>query len=150
MTIILISHKLNEVTYVADKITIIRDGATIETLDAKKEKISEDRIIKGMVGRALADRFPKRPDTKLGDVCMEVKNWTVHHPIYAERQVVKDVSFHVRKGEVVGFYGLMGAGRTELAMERVMEVVSQARSLYMENQSLYIQYVMQLIINLHM
>lgn len=116
MTIILISHKLNEVTYVADKITIIRDGATIETLDAKKEKISEDRIIKGMVGRALADRFPKRPDTKLGDVCMEVKNWTVHHPIYAERQVVKDVSFHVRKGEVVGFYGLMGAGRTELAM----------------------------------
>nr|WP_330387209.1 multiple monosaccharide ABC transporter ATP-binding protein [[Clostridium] polysaccharolyticum] len=116
MTIIIISHKLNEVTYVADKITIIRDGATIETLVSKNEQISEDRIIKGMVGRELADRFPKRPESKLGDVCMEVKNWVVHHPIYTEQQVVKDVSFHVKKGEVVGFYGLMGAGRTELAM----------------------------------
>ncbi|MCR5421710.1 MAG: sugar ABC transporter ATP-binding protein [Lachnospiraceae bacterium] len=116
MTSIIISHKLNEVAYVSDKITVIRDGSTIETIDCKAEEISEDRIIKGMVGRELTDRFPKRKDVKIGDISLEVKNWTVHHPQYVERKVVNDVSMNVRKGEVVGIYGLMGAGRTELAM----------------------------------
>jgi len=116
MTMIIISHKLNEVAYVADKITIIRDGSTIETLDCKKDDISEDRIIKGMVAREMTDRFPKRKDVKIGDTMMEVKNWTVYHPEFTERKVVDDVSINVRKGEVVGIYGLMGAGRTELAM----------------------------------
>ena len=115
-TIIFISHKLNEISYVADKITVIRDGSTIETLDKEKDDISEARIIQGMVGRELTDRFPKRPGVKIGDVAMEVKNWTVHHPLYSERKVVDNVSFNVRKGEVVGISGLMGAGRTELAM----------------------------------
>ena len=108
MTSIIISHKLNEVAYVADKITVIRDGATIETLNAKTEEISEDRIIKGMVGRELTDRFPKRHNVKIGDISLEVKNWTVHHPKYVERKVVNDVSMNVRKGEVVGIYPLMG------------------------------------------
>lgn len=116
MTCIIISHKLNEVAYVADKITVIRDGATIETLVKGKDEISEDRIIRGMVGREIADRFPKRPDVKIGEVNLEVKNWTVHHPLYTERKVVDNVSIKVRKGEVVGISGLMGAGRTELAM----------------------------------
>ena len=116
LTSIIISHKLNEVAYVADHITVIRDGATIETLDKKKDDITEDRIIKGMVGRELADRFPKRKDVQIGDVLMEVKNWNVYHPLYTERKVVDNVSFKVRKGEVVGISGLMGAGRTELAM----------------------------------
>ncbi len=116
MTMIIISHKLNEVAYVADKITIIRDGSTIETLDCKKDDISEDRIIKGMVAREMTDRFPKRKDVKIGDMMMEVKNWNVYHPEFTERKVVDDVSINVRKGEVVGIYGLMGAGRTELAM----------------------------------
>ena len=116
MTSIIISHKLNEVAYVADKITVIRDGATIETLDKHSTEISEDRIIQGMVGRELTDRFPKRHGVKIGDVNMEVKNWTVHHPLYPERKVCDDVSIKVRKGEVVGISGLMGAGRTELAM----------------------------------
>ena len=116
MTMIIISHKLNEVSYVADKITIVRDGSTIETLDCKTDEISEDRIIKGMVNRDMTDRFPKRHDVEIGDIMMEVKNWTVYHPEFAERKVVDNVSMNVRKGEVVGIYGLMGAGRTELAM----------------------------------
>ena len=116
LTSIIISHKLNEVSYVADKITVVRDGATIETLDKATEEISEDRIIKGMVGREITDRFPKRHDVEIGDVNLEVVNWNVYHPLYPEKKVVDNVSFNVRKGEVVGIYGLMGAGRTELAM----------------------------------
>ena len=116
MTSIIISHKLNEVSYVADKITVIRDGSTIETLDKATDDISEDRIIKGMVGREMTDRFPKRHDVKIGDIAMEVKDWTVYHPQFTERKVVDGVSMNVRRGEVVGIAGLMGAGRTELAM----------------------------------
>lgn len=116
MTSILISHKLNEVSYVADQITIIRDGTTIETLNQNKDTITEDRIIKGMVGRDLTDRFPKRKNQKFGEVRMEVSDWTVYHPLYSERKVVDHVSLYVRRGEVVGISGLMGAGRTELAM----------------------------------
>lgn len=116
MTSIIISHKLNEVSYVADKITVIRDGSTIETMDKKTDEITEDRIIKGMVGRDLTDRFPKRKDVKIGEVLMEVKNWNVYHPLYTERKVVDNVSINVKRGEVVGISGLMGAGRTELAM----------------------------------
>lgn len=116
MTMIIISHKLNEVSYVADKITVIRDGSTIETLDNHADEISEDRIIKGMVGRELTDRFPKRENIKIGEVSMEVEHWNVDHPIYAGHKVVNDVSLNIRKGEVIGIAGLMGAGRTELAM----------------------------------
>lgn len=116
MTSIIISHKLNEVSYVADKITVIRDGSTIETLDKKTDEITEDRIIKGMVGRDLTDRFPKRKDVKIGDVLLAVKDWNVYHPLYTERKVVDNVNINVRRGEVVGISGLMGAGRTELAM----------------------------------
>ena len=117
MTMIIISHKLNEVAYVADTITVVRDGATIETIDNRgDEPVSEERIIKGMVGREMTHRFPKRENVTIGDVQLEVDHWTVHHPLYPERKVVDDVSMYVRKGEVVGIYGLMGAGRTELAM----------------------------------
>lgn len=115
ITSILISHKLNEVEKVADSITILRDGATIETLDVKKEKISEDRIIKGMVGRDLTHRFPPR-EPKIGEVALEVKNWTVYHPTNSERKVIDNVNLTIRKGEVVGIAGLMGSGRTEFAM----------------------------------
>lgn len=116
MTMIIITHKLNEVVYVADKITVVRDGSTVETMNCHEETIDEDRIIRGMVGREITDRFPKRLDAMIGDVNMEVRNWTVYHPLYSERKVVDNVSLNVKKGEVVGIYGLMGAGRTELAM----------------------------------
>ena len=116
MTSIIISHKLNEISYVADKITVIRDGSTIETLDKKKDDMSEQRIIQGMVGRELTDRFPRRSGKPKSELAMEVKNWSVYHPLYTERKVVDNVSFKVHKGEVVGISGLMGAGRTELAM----------------------------------
>ena len=115
MTSIIISHKLNEVSYVADKITVIRDGCSIESLDKKVDDFSEGRIIKGMVGREISDRFPKR-ESHIGDIKMEVKDWTVYHPLYTERKVVDNVNINVRKGEIVGISGLMGAGRTELAM----------------------------------
>lgn len=116
MTSIIISHKLNEIAYVADKITVLRDGTTIETLDKNTKEFSEDRIIRGMVGRDLNNRFPKRTDQKIGEVNFEVKGWNVYHPLDTERKVVDNVDLKVHKGEVVGISGLMGAGRTELAM----------------------------------
>ncbi len=115
MTSILISHKLHEVEQVADSITILRDGTTIETLVKGKDDLSEPRIIKGMVGREISDRYPKRV-SKIGDVTLEIKDWTVYHPLYRGRKVCDNVNIRVNKGEVVGISGLMGAGRTELAM----------------------------------
>ncbi|MBT2528239.1 sugar ABC transporter ATP-binding protein [Streptomyces sp. ISL-99] len=119
ITSIIISHKLNEIAAVADSVTIIRDGRTIETLDVKAAGTTEERIIRGMVGRDLDHRFPDRTPYE-GDPgahpALEVRDWTVHHPIDQQRKVVDGVSVHVRRGEIVGIAGLMGAGRTELAM----------------------------------
>ena len=115
MTSIIISHKLNEISYVADKITVIRDGSTIETLVKGQDDISEPRIIQGMVGRELTNRFPKR-EKKIGEVNFEIKDWNVYHPIYSEKKIIDHVSFNARKGEILGISGLMGAGRTELVM----------------------------------
>jgi putative multiple sugar transport system ATP-binding protein len=112
---ILISHKLNEIAKVADSITILRDGTTVETLDCRTEAVSEDRIIKNMVGREMADRYPHRTP-RIGEPVFEVKGWHVHHPIHAQRVVVKGVDLNVRQGEIVGIAGLMGSGRTEFAM----------------------------------
>ncbi|MBK6646045.1 MAG: ATP-binding cassette domain-containing protein [Anaerolineales bacterium] len=112
---ILISHKLSEVSKVADSITILRDGATIETMDTHKDVVTEDRIIRGMVGRDITHRFPPR-DSNVGEVIFEVKDWNAYHPIHEHRKVSDNINMHVRKGEVVGIAGLMGAGRTELAM----------------------------------
>lgn len=115
ITSILISHKLNEVTYVSDSITILRDGQTIETINTSEVEVTEDRIIKGMVGRELTSRFPDR-NPNIGEVVFEVKNWNVYHPQQSERKMIDNASLYVRKGEIVGIAGLMGAGRTELAM----------------------------------
>ena len=116
VTSIIISHKLNEIAYVADQITIIRDGAVIETLDMAEQAVDEARIIRGMVGRELTNRFPKRESHVQDEVVLEVEHWSVQHALYSDRTVVDDVSFKLKKGEVVGIAGLMGAGRTEFAM----------------------------------
>ena len=112
---ILISHKLNEIAKVADAVTVLRDGATVHSLECREAPVSEDVIIRHMVGREMADRYPRRtPD--IGETVFEVRDWTVHHPLHADRQVVKGVHLTARRGEIVGIAGLMGAGRTELAM----------------------------------
>lgn len=115
VTSILITHKLNEISKVADTITVIRDGAAVSRLDCS-QGISEEKIIRDMVGRSMDDRYPARVDTATSEIAMQVRDWCVTHPIQNDRQVVKNVSFHVKKGEVLGIAGLMGAGRTELAM----------------------------------
>ncbi len=115
ITCIIISHKLNEIRAIADEVTIIRDGRTIETLDVATGGTSEDRIIRGMVGRELENRYPDR-DAEIGDEVLRVEDWTVHHPTDANRVVIHSANITVRAGEVVGIAGLMGAGRTELAM----------------------------------
>jgi len=115
LTSIIISHKLNEISRVADKITVLRDGATVETLDCHAETISEARIIRGMVGRELSDRFPKRVP-RIGETIFEVRNWTAYHPIHSDRKISNAINLNVKRGEVVGIAGLMGAGRTEFAM----------------------------------
>ncbi len=115
ITSIIISHKLNEIKAIADAVTIIRDGKTIETLDLERDSISEERIIKGMVGRDLQSRYPDRtPD--IGEEILRIEDWTVHHPQEHSRVIVDHANLNVRAGEVVGIAGLMGAGRTELAM----------------------------------
>jgi putative multiple sugar transport system ATP-binding protein len=115
ITCILISHKLKEVTKVADTITVIRDGTAVMTLDKNTDDISEDNIIRGMVGRRLTDLYPKRV-SKIGEIAYTVKDWNVFDPLIADKKVIHNISFNVRKGEILGFAGLMGAGRTELSM----------------------------------
>ncbi len=116
MTSIMISHKLNEIAYVADNITVLRDGSTIETINNGDHNIDEGRIIKGMVGREMKDRFPKREHNISKEIGLEVRNWTVYHPVYEEKMICRQIDFQVRKGEIVGFAGLQGSGRTELLM----------------------------------
>jgi putative multiple sugar transport system ATP-binding protein len=115
ITSIIISHKLNEIARVSDSITILRDGATVETIDCHVEKISEDRIIRSMVGREMSDRYPPRV-ANIGERLFEIRDWRVEHPLHAGREIVKGVNLAVNRGEVVGIAGLMGSGRTELAM----------------------------------
>src|SRR6266700_3236050 len=103
---ILISHKLNELARVADSITVLRDGTTVETIDCRTQTISEGRIIKSMVGREMSERYPPR-EPHIGETLLEVRSWRVEHPLHAGREVIKDVSFHVKRGEVLGIAGLI-------------------------------------------
>ena len=115
ITSIMISHKLNEITAIADSTTVIRDGRTIETIDMRTDVISQERIIRGMVGRDMEHRFPEHTST-VGAEVLRIEDWTVHHPTQHDRVIVDSANLTVRRGEIVGLAGLMGAGRTELAM----------------------------------
>lgn len=115
ITCIMISHKLKEITAIADTITVLRDGATICSLDVREREISEAEIIKHMVGREMDDIYPKREKREFGEICFEVRNWTAGDP-GKERDMLQDININVRRGEIVGLQGLMGAGRTELAL----------------------------------
>jgi putative multiple sugar transport system ATP-binding protein len=115
VTCILISHKLKEVIDIADTVTVLRDGRTICTLDVKKDDVSQNVLIKHMVGREIENIYPQRDRRPPGEVVLEVRNWSAYDPNLG-RQILKDVNFNVKKGEIVGFSGLMGSGRTELAL----------------------------------
>lgn len=115
VTCIMITHKLKEIMEIADSVTVLRDGKTICTLDAHNGELSEQIIIKHMVGREIDNIYPGRLHQRSEEVVLEVSNWTAYDPA-VERVILKDAQFKVRKGEIVGFSGLMGAGRTELAL----------------------------------
>lgn len=115
ITCIMISHKLKEVISIADKATVLRDGETICTLDASDGEIQERVIIKNMVGREINDIYPKRGEKAFGDNVLELTNWSAYAPQLG-RKVAKDVNLHVKQGEIIGLAGLMGSGRTELAL----------------------------------
>lgn len=115
VTCIMISHKLKEILAIADTITVLRDGSTICSMDAEAEEITEAKIIKNMVGREIDNIYPKRENINIGDVCLEVKDWTVEDPVKG-REILHHVDFKIHKGEIVGLQGLMGAGRTEFAL----------------------------------
>ncbi|OLF18029.1 multiple monosaccharide ABC transporter ATP-binding protein [Actinophytocola xanthii] len=116
ITCVVISHKLNEITEIAERVTILRDGRTVETLDVRADEVTEERIIAGMVGRDLEHRFPPRDPVPPGEEVLRIEDWTVHSPAHAGRVVVDGATLSLRRGEIVGLAGLMGAGRTELAM----------------------------------
>lgn len=115
VTCIMISHKLKEITAVADTITVLRDGATICSMDAHEQKITEAEIIRNMVGREMDQIYPGRSGGIFEETALELKNWTVEDPEQG-KEILHNISIHIRKGEIVGLQGLMGAGRTELAL----------------------------------
>ncbi|MBN1498764.1 MAG: ATP-binding cassette domain-containing protein [Spirochaetes bacterium] len=142
ITSILISHKLNEIEKVADAITVIRDGKVIDNLHKSTDKIDEDRIIRSMVGREITDRFPSRK-SNIGEETFKVENWTVYDPQHHDKKAIDNINFNVKKGEVVGFAGLMGAGRTEIAMSIFGKSwgVRHSGKIYKDNKEIFIHSV---------
>ena len=132
VTCILISHKLKEVINVADTITVLRDGKSICSLDTRVEKASEHTIIKHMVGREIDDIYPKRLKSKTENKVFEVVDWSAYDPKVG-RQILETVNLNVKKGEIVGIAGLMGAGRTEFALS----IFGNSRG-YLINGDLYV------------
>lgn len=112
MSIVFISHKLGEVLSIADTITILRDGQTIESKPV--QEYTESSLVSGMVGRELSDRFVKR-DNEIGETALKISNWSAYDGIN-NKWIVKDINLEVHRGEVIGLAGMIGAGRTELAM----------------------------------
>ncbi|MCF6334298.1 MAG: ATP-binding cassette domain-containing protein [Spirochaetales bacterium] len=114
VTSIMITHKLKEVIRIADMVTVLRDGQTICTLNAGKGEVSENILIKNMVGREINNIYPSRKHEISNEIVLEVKNWTAHNKQYGHN-ILNNIALNVKKGEIIGIAGLMGAGRTEFA-----------------------------------
>jgi len=115
VTCIMITHKLKEILEIADSVTVLRDGQTICTLDAHKGEVTVNALIKNMVGREIDNIYPERDHKRSEEVVLEVKNWNAYDPSRG-RDILENNNFHVKKGEIIGLAGLMGSGRTELAL----------------------------------
>lgn len=115
VTCILISHKLKEVIKIADTVTVLRDGQTVCTLDARKGEVDENALVKNMVGREIDNIYPHRSPNISDEITLEIKNWSAYNPNLG-RNILKDINIHVKRGEIIGLAGLMGSGRTELAL----------------------------------
>jgi len=113
ITCIYISHKLEEFFRITDTVTVMRDGKTVITESTKK--LTREKLVKYMVGREMKERFPKG-NRHPGEVVFEVEGLEALDPNETNRKVLNGVSFNVRRGEILGIAGLMGAGRTELVM----------------------------------
>ncbi len=115
VTSIMISHKLKEVIHIADTVTILKDGKTVKSIDTLDHEITEEEIIKNMVGREIEDIYPKRNGCITDEVAFEIKNWNVYDKV-SKKEILKNINIHVKKGEILGIAGLMGSGRTELSL----------------------------------
>ena len=138
VSIIYISHKMEEIEEIADSVVVLRDGATIGE-KIRVDQVTLDEIITRMVGRDINDLFPKK-DFQRGDKSLEVKNISVPDPFNPDKKLVDDVSFSAYKGEILGISGLMGAGRTEL-VNAIFGVYGKKREgeIYLNGQKLKIK-----------
>lgn len=133
---ILISHKLDEVFAHADRITVLRDGKSIST--CRKSEADEKTVVADMVGRTITSYYPKEK-VPIGRVVLEIKNISVPHPYTKGKNIVEDVSFAVRSGEVLGIAGLVGAGRSELVSAIFGKIPKTSGQVFLEGREIKVK-----------
>ncbi len=139
VTMIYVSHKLNEVFEICDAVTVLKDGAFVKS--ANVSDVTNDDIIRWMVGRELKDMYPDRPNTQHHEeTVLKVKDWCVFDPIHPDKKIIDNVSFDLKKGEILGIYGLVGAGRTELVHSLFEgKAIKSSGELWLNNKKLSIR-----------
>jgi len=130
VSVIFVSHRIEEVMSVADRIYVLRDGALVAEYDLRKQKVDMKEIIKAMIAREVKEFFPKEK-VEIGDVIFEVRNLS--------NDKVKDVSFYVRRGEILGIFGIVGAGRTEMAQTIIGYRPKKRGEIYLEGKKVEIK-----------